>query len=141
MTALELAALALASAAMSEGRRGRVSSPAPIEPAIEPQADTEEREPLEFLTAAADEDTQYYRALDDQGGEVLAGFYADGRVRLADNEHRFAGIVQSGHADLLDVANNTWSELFVRETPGGRLQLELRGGPYDKRVLTCENLQ
>ncbi len=28
--------------------------------------------------------------------------------------------------------------MFLRVTPGGNMQLELRGGPYDARVLTCE---
>jgi zona occludens toxin (predicted ATPase) len=90
-----------------------------------------------FLTDSTGENPQYYRAVD-ESGEVLAAFYADGRVRIAGDRYRFAGIVQNGRADLLEIADNTWSELFVRETPEGRLQLELRGGPYGARVLTCE---
>jgi hypothetical protein len=92
-----------------------------------------------FLTEPAGENARYYRA-HDESGEMLAGFYADGRVRLADAQHRLAGIVQNGRADLLEIADNTWSELFVRVTPEGRLQLELRGGPYDARVFTCDQL-
>ncbi len=69
---------------------------------------------------------------------MLAAFYGDGRVRLADREHRFAGMVSNSRADLLEIDDNTWSELLVRESPEGRLQLELRGGPFDARVLTCE---
>lgn len=155
MTALELAALALASYAVGERRNARRPHPLPAQPqAAEPaleaavevaivESSTVSRdiEPMDFLLEAAGEGARFYRALDDVGAEVLAVFCSDGRVRLADRENRFAGIVQSGRADLLDVANNAWSELFVRETPGGLLQLELHGGPYDARVLTCEVLQ
>lgn len=97
--------------------------------------------PLDFLKEAGDAQARYYRASDEQGVEVLAGFYADGRVRLADAERRYAGMVVNGHADLLDIANNAWSELFLSVTPSGRMQLELRGGPYDAHVLTCEALR
>jgi hypothetical protein len=71
---------------------------------------------------------------------VLAAFYSDGRVRLAGEQRRFAGMLQNGRADLLELDANTWSEVFVRETPTGTIQLELRGGPYDAHVLTCETL-
>jgi hypothetical protein len=54
---------------------------------------------------------------------------------------RFAGLVQSGHADLLELDSNEWSEVLVSTTPSGTIQLELRGGPYDARVLTCESLK
>ncbi len=86
-----------------------------------------------------DERACYYRAFDQQG-QVLTGFYSDGRVRVADSEHRLAGIVEGGRAHLLDVSNDTWSELFVRETPAGALQLEMRDGPYEGRILACEPL-
>jgi len=94
-------------------------------------------DPLDFIKEYADEEARYYRATD-ESGEMLAAFYSDGRVRLADRAHRFAGMVENGHADLLEIADNTWSELFVSVTPEGRLQMELRGGPCDTRVFTCE---
>jgi hypothetical protein len=95
--------------------------------------------PLEFITEANDESAKYYRAADDRGVEIFAALLSDGRVRLADNaQHRFAGMVENGHADLLEIANNVWSELFLRVTPAGQMQFELRGGPYDTHVLTCE---
>jgi hypothetical protein len=96
---------------------------------------------MDFITESADANVRYYRA---GSGEVelIAGFYSDGRVRLADaQDRRFAGLVQAGHADLLDLDNNQWSELFVHTTPAGTIQLELRGGPYDAHVLTCEPLR
>ena len=96
-------------------------------------------QPIEFIKESGDEDATYYRACDETA-ELLAAFYSDGRVRLADAQHRFAGMLQSGHADLLELDNNQWSELFVHTTPAGSIQLELRGGPYDARVLTCETL-
>ena len=94
-------------------------------------------DPVDFIKEYADEEARYYRATD-ESGEMLAAFYSDGRVRLADRAHRFAGMVENGHADLLEIADNTWSELFVSVTPEGRLQMELRGGPFDTRVFMCE---
>lgn len=150
MTALELAALTLVSRFLgNDAQRTPTSSTiaqpardtvsAAQEPAEELPAQTPsiQIDPQTFLTESAGENAQYYRAVD-AAGEVLAGFYADGRVRLADEGHRLAGILQNGRADLLEIADNTWSELFVRETPEGAMQLELRGGPFDARVLMCE---
>lgn len=120
-------------------RREHVDRP---EPAARP-ARTVARtaDPYAFIAEAGDQGASYYRAADETV-ELIAGFYSDGRVRLADRlNRRFAGMLQGSHADLLDVDSNQWGELFVLHTPGGGMQLELRGGPYDARVLTCEPVQ
>ena len=91
----------------------------------------------EFLKAIADVNTRYYRAYDGEG-EMEVAFYDDGRMRMADEQHRFAGMVQNGHAHMLQIGTDDWTEVFVRTTPDGVLQLELRDGPHDGRVLTCE---
>ena len=97
--------------------------------------------PREFLMEIADEGANYYRASDAQI-ELIAGLYSDGRIRLADNGgRRLAGALIAGHADLLELQHNDWSEVFLRVTPTGRMQLELRGGPYDAHVLTCEPMR
>lgn len=99
-----------------------------------------EMRPREFLAEIADEGTNYYRA-SDETVELVAALYSDGRIRLADGDgRRFAGALIAGHADLLELRHNEWSEVFLRVTPTGRMQLELRGGPYDAHVLTCEAL-
>ena len=102
----------------------------------EPQDD--KATPLQFLTQNADgTTTKLYRASDDSGLELLAAILTDGRVRIADDRaHCFAGMIENGRADLLDVANNEWSELFLHVSPNGQTQFELRGGPYDAHVLT-----
>lgn len=99
-----------------------------------------ELRPREFLMEIADEGANYYRA-SDATSELVAGLYSDGRIRLADGDgRRFAGALIGGHADVLELRHNEWSEVFLRVTPTGRMQLELRGGPYDAHVLTCEAL-
>lgn len=105
-----------------------------------PAAPVASPSPIDFIKESADSDAQYYRASDNSGIELFAGFYTDGRVRLANAAHRFAGMVRNGRADLLDIENNAWSELFLSVTPSGQMQLELRGGPYDARVLTCDKV-
>jgi hypothetical protein len=147
MTALELMALALVTRAMQpEACPEHGVSPVddsiddPIELSSRSAPSQEAVDALSFITEAGDSNARYYRA-SDALGEVLAGFFGDGRVRLADGMHHFAGMVQNGRADLLDLTDNTWSEVFVRVTPEGTLQLELRGGPYDARVLTCRPLE
>lgn len=113
------------------------------EPTPEPPAQTRAAEPVltepvDFIAEPGDARARYYRAVS-EGVELIAGFYSDGRIRLADSQnHRFAGLLQGSHADLLELDNNQWSEVFVRSAPDGSMQLELRGGPYDARVLTCE---
>jgi len=87
-------------------------------------------------------DCLLYTSASDATAELVAGLYSDGRIRLADTGgRRFAGALIGGHADLLELQRNEWSEVFLRVTPTGRMQLELRGGPYDAHVLTCEPLQ
>jgi len=125
---------------------------APDEPTSEPvfnaaqpplEQPTTERlhlQPMDFIVESADGGARYYRAGDSEV-EVLAGFYSDGRMRLASPHRRFAGMLENGRADLLEIDSNQWSEVFVRETPSGTMQLELRGGPYDAHVLTCETLR
>jgi hypothetical protein len=128
----------------------RPSAPADLQPVqhdVEAMPDTaaappgpDISDPLDFIKEPADDGARYYRAVND-GVELIAAFYSDGRVRLADAQaHRFAGMLQDNHADLLDLGSNEWSELFVRVAPSGTLQLELRGGPHDAHVLTCDTL-
>lgn len=93
--------------------------------------------PFDFVKETGDAQTRYYRAHDTEG-VMYAGFYGDGRVRVADTARSFAGMVQNGHAHLLQIDTEDWCEMFVRTTPAGALQLELRDGPYDGRILTCE---
>ncbi len=145
--ALELAALAFAGYVVMD-RRGcavpgdRAAPPPRPEPAPQttPREQAQPRRSV-FIIESADSGARYYRAADD-AVDLVAGFYSDGRVRLADAKHRrFAGMLQGNHADLLELEGNQWSEVFVRTTPAGGMQLELRGGPYDARVLTCEPLE
>lgn len=111
----------------------------PAAPA-QPAARKSEAGPQAFLFEISDEGANYYRA-SDETAELVAGLYSDGRIRLADSDgRRFAGALIGGHADLLELKRNEWSEVFLRVTPTGRMQFELRGGPYDGHVLTCEPL-
>ena len=146
VTALEIAALALTCRFMGRQRSQPdvaqaqpVAQHVPFEEAPLQEAPQAERQPVTFLEADGDAADEYYRAVD-ASGELIASFYGDGRVRLTGADRGFAGILQDGQADLLDVTDNTWCELFVRATPQGGRQLELRGGVYDGRIFACERI-
>jgi len=145
--ALELSALAFVThVVMQREQRGNralftraVPPQAPAQPQDTPVPSGQGvPEPSAFIIDPADNGARYYRAASGDA-QMLAAFYSDGRLRLADSHnHRLAGMLQNNHADLLDLSSNSWSEIFVHLTPAGAVQLELRGGPYDSRVLTCE---
>lgn len=146
--ALELAALALSVRVMERPPEKVLLTPPPLdveqlprhpEPVEGPAELGEANDPLAFIKETEASGARYYRASDDRG-EVYAAFYADGRVRVASGQRRYAGVVDAGRAELLDVENNGWSELFVRTTPDNRLQLELRGGMDDARILNCDEI-
>lgn len=152
--ALELGALAFIGyivMARDDERRGGLwyraaeeSRPTPEatpEPAAQtPAAEPVRTEPVNFIAEPGDAGARYYRAVS-EGADLVGGFYSDGRIRLADSQkRRFAGLLQGNHADLLELGDNRWSEVFVRLAPDGTMQLEMRGGPYDARVLTCQPL-
>lgn len=123
----------------SEADPARHGEPVESRPSLSRPAEPQ-LSPLVFIQETADARTRLYSARDERGS-IYAAFYADGRLRVAFEDHRLAGIVQNGHAHLLDMNSELWSEVFVRVTPEGALQLELRDGPLDGRVLTCEALQ
>lgn len=135
--ALELSSLALISRLLN-GRTipQHVEPPSAVKP-VEPQPDPAPADIPATVLKSEDEPARYYRAAD-EAGEVVVAFFDDGRIRLTGAEHSFAGILQDGQADLLDLDDNTWSEVFVRSTPQGQLQLEVRGGAFHGRILTCE---
>lgn len=150
--ALELAALALSVRVMERPQAAAVPAPVSADPLprhpepqtrhpepVEGRVDSKAAGPLAFIKETQAPGTRYYHASDDRG-EIFAAFYADGRVRIATAQRRYAGVADGGRADLLDVENNDWCELFVRTTPEDRVQLELRGGIDDARILTCEIL-
>jgi hypothetical protein len=140
--ALELGALAFLGYVVMQ-RRGSDERPPPLPTGPDVVPSTDETTPHgdeteDFITENADESARYYRA-SGQGVELRAGFYSDGRIRLADAQNRrFAGMLQGNHADMLEIESNEWSEVFLQVTPTGRMQLEVRGGPYDAHLLTCD---
>ena len=105
------------------------------------QDDTEAKpDPQAFIRDASDANARYYRAHDEQM-ELLVAFLSDGRLRMADTDgRRFAGMLETDKADLLEIGSHEWSRVFVSATPEGSTQLELHGGPYDTHVLICEAL-
>lgn len=140
--ALELTALAfIARVVMGRDDEKTLVVPSAPAPAADPVTPPPSGAvtPIDFVRESADAGTRLYRA-SGEDLDLLAGFYSDGRVRLAGAQHRFAGMLAGSQADLLEIDSNRWSQLLVHTTPGGNLQLELRGGPYDARVLTCEPL-
>ena len=97
-------------------------------------------EPIDFIRESAGPDARFFRAADD-ALELFVALSADGRIRISDGaQRRFAGTVTRERGEVLEIGSNRWSRVFIRESPGGKTQIELHGGPYDAHVLTCEAL-
>ena len=127
-------------------RQAQDDTVTPQDDTVTPQEDTvtpqreDKPDALEFLRGDDDAQARYYRACDEQI-ELLVAFLSDGRVRLIDTDgRRFAGMLETEKADLIEIGSNEWSRVFVSATPDGRTQLELQGGPHDTHVLICEAL-
>lgn len=139
--AIELASIALVTRAMewATGPRAIIAAPLKDEPPATPA--TPAVWPGEaFIAESAGDEASVYR-LSDGAQTLLAAVYGDGRIRLADpSTHRFAGMLVNGHADVLELGANRWCEAYVSISPDDRVQIEMRGGPFDGRLFsTPEN--
>lgn len=108
--------------------------PAPLQAVARPDAIPD------FIAEVSDSSARYYAA---SHGTlwIVAGFYSDGRMRLTDRlGRRFAGTVREGHAELVELDKGAACDLHVRFATEHALHLEMRGGPYDGRMLICEAL-
>ena len=116
-----------------------------VEPAAEAPITVEEfpaAEPEHFLREYADAAAKYYRASDDRI-QALVALYSDGRIRIAgvSDDVRLAGLLQNDRGEVLEIGSDRWSRVYVRNAPGGAIQLEIAGGAYDAHVLDCDPLE
>lgn len=143
--AWELAALAFIANVLEVPHRVPVV-PAP-DPVMDPplneaanMPDVAEPDPLSFIDEPGDPGARYYR-LTSEDFDGFAAVYSDGRVRIADTNHRrFAGALENGRADVLQLGTETWSEVAVQTTPAGETQFELRGDAFGSLMVRAEPL-
>ena len=96
-----------------------------------------------FISEIVDNGAAIRRASVGSGDELFAGFYSDGRVRLATPEgRRFSGILMERRAVIADLREDDSFEMrIVAGAPKERtLVLEMDGGPWDGQTLQCETL-
>ena len=96
-----------------------------------------------FISEIVDNGAALWRASVGSSAELFAGFYSDGRVRLATAEgRRFSGILMERRAVIADLREDDSFEMRIvagapKETT---LILEMDGGPWDGQTLQCETV-
>ncbi|MDP9111209.1 MAG: hypothetical protein M3M96_06235 [Candidatus Eremiobacteraeota bacterium] len=121
---------------------GDPGSPAPG-PHVEPQQDDQAAPPASpsFITEVADRNARYYRARASGDEYLFAGFYSDGRVRLATSDgRRFSGVMHGEKAVMADLHEDVSFEMAMTAGEQARTVLQMDGGPYAGKVLECVNL-
>lgn len=93
-----------------------------------------------FITEVVDSGSRRYR-LCAANGLLFAGFYSDGRVRLATaHGKRFSGVVVAQKAVVADLSDDISFEMEI-QSQGAELFVRMSGGPYDGQTLRCEQLE
>jgi len=93
-----------------------------------------------FITEVVDSGARRYRLLS-AGGFLFAGFYSDGRVRLATPRgRRFSGVVVAQRAIVADLRADVSFEMEIL-SQGSQVSVRMNGGPYDGQTLRCERLE
>ncbi|MBV8727521.1 MAG: hypothetical protein JO233_07025 [Candidatus Eremiobacteraeota bacterium] len=123
---LEIAALNLMLRATEASRR---------EPTPKPHKETIPS----FITEITDSNARRYR-LRTSSGPLYAGFYSDGRVRMATPAgQRFSGVAVEDKAIVAALRDDVSFEMEMR-TADPMPSVKISGGPYDGQTLPCEAL-
>jgi hypothetical protein len=96
-----------------------------------------------FITEIVDGQAHFHRAQLPDGSYLFAGFYSDGRVRLATPDgRRFSGIMMDQRAVIADLREDVSFEMgvAVHAHADNLLMLEMDGGPWDGQTLQCETV-
>lgn len=117
----------------------------PAQAKAEPQPVLEPEAPAQtppFITEVADKDARRYRATAADGTPVYAGFYSDGRVRLATPEgKRYSGFIVDEKAVMADLHEDVSFEMVLTAGAADKLlMISMDAGPYDGQRLLLETL-
>jgi len=96
-----------------------------------------------FIAEIVDAQAHVHRAQLPEGKYLFAGFYSDGRVRLATAEgRRFSGVMMEQRAVIADLREDVSFEMgvAVHAHADDLLMLEMDGGPWDGQTLQCETV-
>lgn len=111
-----------------EPERAAPSVPESEAPAIDDAAPA-------FILEVADNGARRYR---DTDASLFAGFYSDGRVRIANSHgNRYSGILIDDKAVMADLHADVSFEMLVAHARDG-VTLNIDGGPYDGLHLRLE---
>ena len=102
------------------------------------QAETPRRETIpNFITEIADADARRYR-VPTSSGPLYAGFYSDGRVRIAaPGGRRFSGVAVENKAVMAALRDDVSFDIEMIPAGSGA-SLKISGGPYDGQTLHGE---
>jgi hypothetical protein len=95
-----------------------------------------------FITEVADKDARRYRTTAADGTRVYAGFYSDGRVRLATPEgKRYSGFIVDEKAVMADLHEDVSFEMVLTSGAADKiLMVSMDAGPYGGQRLLLETL-
>ena len=90
-----------------------------------------------FITEVADANARRYRVCT-SSGPLYAGFYSDGRIRLAAADgRRFSGVAVENKAVMAALHDDVSFEMEM-VLAGSGASLKISGGPYDGQTLQGE---
>lgn len=109
------------------------------QPVFEPEAPAQTPP---FITEVADKDARRYRTTAADGTPVYAGFYSDGRVRLATPEgKRYSGFIVDEKAVMADLHEDVSFEMVLTGGAADQvLMVAMDAGPYGGQRLLLETL-
>lgn len=95
----------------------------------------------QFITEVADNEAGRYRIRTGAQSFLFAGFFSDGRVRLATSDgKRYSGVMVNETAVMADLRDDISFELSVSERAGEPMTITMDGGPFANEHLICEKL-
>ena len=115
-------------------------------PAVAPEETHESAPPPlppvpQFITEVADSQARRYRIPTGANSCLFAGFFSDGRVRLATSDgKRYSGVMVNETAVMADLRDDISFELRVTDDTGERMTMTMDGGPFANEHLVCEKL-
>lgn len=130
----QIAGLAVIARLLDESHGDERPAVSPAPPAVAPPFP-------QFIVEVADNEAGRYRARTGAQSFLFAGFYSDGRVRLATSDgKRYSGVMVNQTAVMADLRDDISFELRLGGGTGDTMTMTMDGGPFANEQLLCEKI-